>query len=358
MRNRGDDLRGRVIMNALKEFNSLLKAFRKKEFEPLYLFWGEESFLIDHLVQQAALNAVDKDLRDFNYSLLQGDLTESFSAMQECMALPMMDERRLVVVRRFDQMPDKSLKGKKAWDAYAKRPNPEAVVMLTCAGKPNFSHLPYKTFKKRGKVVEFKPLKATQIPGFIRSQVKRRGATIEEEAISCLEDYAGTSLRSIVGEIDKLLLYIADRTNLTREDVITATGQSTDINTWELRDAVVEGRLEDAERIMTILLATSANRISAALRLVVVLAAYFTDLCQVHDLLLRNISQWKIASRIRKPAFVVNKYINHVRHFHKAGLQHALHVLAATDSELKGASRRDVQQIMTLMMYQIHQTKA
>jgi len=340
---------------SLAQYEDLARAFKGGEFESLYLFWGEESYLIDELLRLAVKYSIDEELQDFNYNLLQGDLTESMQAIQACMALPMMDDRRLVVVRRFEQMQDRGGKGKTAWKAYAQRPNPEAVVILTCDTKPKLNTLPYVAIRKHGYAVGFAPLKAAETGKFIRGYVKRSGATIDRDAVDCLQDYVGTSLHSVVGELDKLRVFSGDSNHITKDDVIRATGQSREVNVWNLRDAVISGQLAKAEKIMALHLARSANRTSAGIGLVAMLVSYFSDSCQVSDLMRRRNSYQSIASNLKKSAFMIKRYMDTARLFGPDGLQNALQVLMAADCELKGESRRDVRLILTLMMYQMHQ---
>jgi len=340
---------------SLAQYEDIAKAFRRGELDPLYLFWGEESYLIDELLRLAVKHAIDEELQEFNYSLLQGDLTESMQAIHACMALPMMDDRRLVVVRRFEQMQDKGGKGKTAWKAYAQRPNPEAVVILTCDAKPKFNTLPYMAIRKHGCAVGFAPLKVAETAKFIRAYVKRADVTIDRGAVDCLQDYVGTSLYSVAGELDKLRVFSGDSNHITKDDVIGATGQSRDVNVWNLRDAVIGGQLAKAEKIMALHLARSANRTGAGIGLVAMLVTYFLESCQVSDLMRRGNSLQGIASGLKKPPFMVKRYMDTVRLFGPVGLQNALQVLMATDCELKGESRRDVRLILTLMMYQMHQ---
>ncbi len=335
-------------VTSLKQYQGLAKSYKEQEFEPLYLIFGEERYFIDELLQLATTYAIDEDLRDFNYTLLYGDEADASEAIALCLTVPMMSERRLIIIRRFDQMPDK-----RKWAAYAKRPNPHAVVLLVCQRRPDFRSAPYNVLNSRAEVWEFESLKRRQIAAFIRQHVKHSGGTIDQEAVACLEDYIGTSLSAIVGEIKKLKTFAGDRTHLTRDDVVLAIGQSREANVWELRDAVLTGRLADSERITALLLGRSANRSGEAIRIVALLGSFITNVWWAQGLLRKGCRQEEIAEimKIRKgSAFVVRQYVDAARRLRPGELHQAFSTLLAADCELKGESPRDARLILTLMM--------
>ncbi len=339
--------------SALTQFNELAKAFRKKEFEPLYLWYGDESYFIDELQKLAVKHALDDDFRDFNYDLLYGDEIAAGSALAICMTFPTMDKRRLVIVRRFDRMKEKRL-----WAAYAKRFNPQATVLLISQRRPDFRSEPFKSLRAAGKATEFAPLTRWEIPRFIRSRLRDAGRTIEKDAVECLADYVGASLRFITGELDKLQLFAGDRAHLTKDDVVLAIGQSREVNAWELRDAMVKGRLADAERLATRCLDRSVNPAGEAIRIVAMLGTYFTKVWQVKSLLgkKRQSSYGAIKQVIKGHDFMVRQYMDVARLYSSAGVREVFGALTAADCELKGESPRDTRLILTLMMHRIHQS--
>ena len=340
--------------DSLQRFRDLAASFRRREFAPLYLFCGEEDdYYMDQLQQLASRYAVEEDMRDFNYDQLYGDEINAADAIAVCLTMPMMTKRRLIVIRRFELMADK-----RRWAAYAKRPNPKAVVLLLCQRRPDFRAMPFKVLRASGMVTEFAPLKGRRIGAFIRQQVKVTHGTIDAEAVACLEEYVGTSRRAIVGEIRKLQTFVGTRTHLTADDVVQAIGQSREVNLWELQDAVREGRLAAAERITSKLLARSGNRSGEAIRVVAMLGRFFINAWWAHGLRRRGFHPNQIGKTMQARAFLVHKYIDTARRFGLHGLHQALGTLLAADCELKGESPRDARLILTLMMRRMHRAAA
>ena len=335
--------------SSLIHYRAFAKAFEARDFRPLYLFYGDESYFIEELQELAIKYAIDEELKDFNFELMYGDETPSAEAIERCMTLPMMDARRLVIIRRFEQMA-----GKRLWAAYAKRPNPQAVVILICTGRPAFRALPFKTLKEKKYATEFKRLTARQRSTFVQSLVKSADCEIDDDAVACLLDYVGTSLRSVVGELEKLKTFAAKNARLTRDDVVCAIGQSREINSWELSDAVLQGRLADAERIAAQCVERSTNRSSEAIRLVTMIGSQFARVWQAKDLLQRENRFEEVSASLRIPDFMVRRYVNVARRFTLAELRGLFSVILAADCELKGESPREARLVLTLMLRKMH----
>ena len=333
--------------SSLNAFRTLTRAFKRREFAPLYFFYGEERYFIDTLCAMAVRYAVEEDMRDFNVDLFYGDDLHSSEAIGLCLTPPLMVERRLIIIRRFELM-----KGKAKWMAYARKPNPHAVVLLICQRRPDLRTKAFKEVKSRARAVDFALLKGNQIAAFMRQQVRAARGTIDDDAVQCMQEYLGTSLHTIVGEIEKLQTFAGERTHLTREDVVQVIGQSREANVWKLQDAVREGRLDDAERITSRLLERSANRNGEGVRIVAMLGSFFTKAWQAYGLMKRH-SDGRIAGEMKEKPFVVRKYTAAARQFGFDGLQEAFRVLLAADCELKGESPRDVRVILTLMLQQM-----
>ena len=331
--------------NSVTQFRQLAAAFQKQQFKPLYLLYGEERYFLSTLMRLAVQHAVEEDFRDFNYSLLYGDEISAADAISVCKTASMMSERRLVIIRRFDSMKDKG-----QWADYAKRPNPQSVVLLICLQRPDFRTKVFKTLKSHAVTAEFKPLKGRQISSFIRDQVKHTGGTIDPEAVSCLQDYVGSDAASLVNEIEKLQLFTEGQARLTKDDVIHAIGQSRDANVWELENAVREKRLADAERIAGRLMERSSNTRGEAVGIVAILGSAFTNAWLAHGLVRKKLSPRQLEKAMKVHSFVAKKSAETARRFGAAGLYRAFRILLAADCELKGGSPRDPRIILTLML--------
>ncbi len=72
---------------------------------PVYFLYGPEEYLKEQAVQGILGKLVSPDLKDFNLDVLYGDETDAASIVDRVASLPMMTERRVVLVRNVDHLP-------------------------------------------------------------------------------------------------------------------------------------------------------------------------------------------------------------------------------------------------------------
>jgi DNA polymerase-3 subunit delta len=335
--------RGRKASGA--SLGSLEAAFERGEFAPVYLVYGPEEFQKTSLQDALLRTALRPGERDFNLDLLYGNETDAHAVIGLCYGLPMMAERRVVIVRDFEKLEDNQL-----FVNYAEKPNPSAVVMLVCRGKPNMATNPYRAIKSKSVGVLFEPPRDHEMARWIGSHVKRTGRAMDPRASQMLADVVGTDVQSAVLEIDKLITFAGTRKRIEADDVIRASGQTREHNVFELQKAVGRadyGRsLEIAER----LLRQAPNPIGEGLRMVSILSAYFAKLWILSECQSRSTSSGELATRVGIPSYYIQEYLSSLRYYRGTALEVAFSALLAADFELKGGSVRDPRLIVNLML--------
>lgn len=326
----------------------LKTAFQRRNFAPLYLLYGEERWFIDQLQEELLEHALAPHEKDFNLDLLYGTETDARAALNACQAYPMMAERRVVVIRDFDRMKDNGL-----FKSLAEQPNPACVVFLVCAGKPNMSRHPYRAIKAGGQAVEFKALYPNQVPRWIETLAKDRGFGLEAKAVQMLAEYVGSSLASVSAELDKLSTYVGEREVITAEDIVQASGQTRDVNVFELQRAVGERQVDRVLHITERLLQQSSNPTGESNMIVAVLTAFFIKLWQLTGLQGGRIPEKEMASVIGVSPFFLREYLACLRRYDVRAIDNALSALLAADFELKGGSQRSDRLILNLMFRNI-----
>lgn len=334
-------------------YDDLATAFRHGNVRPLYFFYGEEGFLMDELQALLIEHALQPHEHDFNLDVVFGPEAEAGTVLAQCAAYPMMAERRVVVVRGFEKLP-----GNERFKAYAEQPNPTAVVLLLCGGRPNLNQHPYRALRQHAVWAEFKPLYDDKLPGWIAGRLKAKGVRPEGAAAQMIAEAVGSDLRTVAAEIDKLIAYVGAQTALTEDDVVRAAGHSREHNVFELQKAVGQGEHARALAIGEALLSQASNRQSEALRIVAVLAGYFTKLWKLSGCLRERMPEKAMAGHIGVSPYYLREYLVSLRRFGPAQLRSAFEVLLAADAELKGASARDAHLVLTLTLGRLRRPPA
>lgn len=329
-------------------FDDLAVAFRHGNFQPLYFFYGEEGYLMDELQALLLEHALQPHERDFNLDLFHGPDADIRQVLAACASYPMMAARRVVVVRAFERLTDN-----RRFVTYAESPNPGAVVLLLCTGKPNLSAHPYRALKQHAVAVEFKQLYERQMPGWIGQRAKEMGLKIEPGAAQMLAQTVGADLRAASVELEKLQVYAGRRTTLTEADVLEAGGHLREFNVFELQKALGEGDRTRATLIVERVLAQAANRRSESLRLVAMLARYLQKLRSLAAIQSRRLADHEQARHIGVPPFFLKEYQFALKRLGPAAVRRGFEALLAADFELKGGSERDPRLVLLLALRRI-----
>ncbi len=228
------------------DFAPLLQAIKKKEFAPVYLLHGEESYFIDQLEAAIEANALQEHEKAFNQTILYGKDTEHLQVIDAARRFPMMAERQLILLREAQEM-----RSIKELQKYAENPSPTTVLVISHKHKKLNGNLGVtKAIKKNGVVFEAKALYENKIPAWISSYLKAKKYSIAPAASTLLAEFLGTSLGKISNELDKLIINLAPGTEVTTSIVEDQVGVSKDYNVFELQKAIGHHDVVKATRIL------------------------------------------------------------------------------------------------------------
>ncbi|MEO5816650.1 MAG: DNA polymerase III subunit delta [Gemmatimonadaceae bacterium] len=177
---------------------ALHAALRKREFDPVYYFFGDDDFLKDRSVRELVETAVDPATRDFNLELRRGADLDAEALDSLLSTPPMLAERRVVVVRDVDKLKKDA---RRILDDYLKRPAPDCVLLLVSPSGAKAE----KGLSDRSTAVEFAPLAGDRLPKWVAYQVETvLGGTITPDAVSLLVEVVGEDLSQLAVELEKL----------------------------------------------------------------------------------------------------------------------------------------------------------
>lgn len=326
-------------------YDELATAFRHQNFDPLYFFFGEETFLIDELQELLIEESLDPSQHDFNLDVVYGSEAEASEVIGLCQGFPAGAERRVVIVREFEKLEDN-----RQFKDYAEQPNPRAIVLLACTTKPNLSAHPYLALKEKATWSEFRALYDNEMPDWIQDYVQGQGYEIEPRAVQMLADYVGTDLQRVASEIEKLTTFAGERTRLTADDVLAASGQTREFNVFELQNAIGEGRHADAAHVAEGILQQASNPQSEAIMIVAVLNAYFDKLWKLKKPAALRKDKYELAGYLGVSPYFVEEYKHAAQRYDRTALVDAYAALVAADYELKGGAARAPSLVMTLLL--------
>jgi len=107
--------------NKKMTYQQLITELKKKDYKPMYLLHGKESYFIDKITQYIENEVLSEAEKGFNFTVLYGKETNFQTVVDVARRYPMMAERQVVILKEAQQMRDIV-----KLDAYAKQPTPSA----------------------------------------------------------------------------------------------------------------------------------------------------------------------------------------------------------------------------------------
>lgn len=272
-------------------YEEIVKSVKAGSFSSVYCLMGEEPYYIDRLETVITEKVMPEVNRDFDMELLYGSDVDAARVADSCRQFPMLGERRLVVVREFQQMRG----SQDVLAAYCKNPSPSTVLVI-CNKNGNLDKRKalHKAIDACGVVFESKRVYESSMPAFIQRYLKAAGKDIEPKAAQMLVEHVGTDLMRMSGELDKLLIAMPQGENrVTALLVEGQTGMSKDFNNFELISALSKKQKSQAAIIVKYF---GSNPRSFALPVTLSqMFTFFSDLMQAYyspDKTAKGIAQW------------------------------------------------------------------
>lgn len=243
-------------------FQDIISAIDRKEYSPIYLLHGEESFFIDKISKKLEEEVLNDGEKAFNQVVLYGKDIEFKDVVDNARQFPMMSAYRVVIINEAQQM--RSLK---KLESYAENPAPQTVLVINHKHKKIDARLKLvKTIKKTGIVFESKKLYDNQIAPWITGYLKERKISIEATASHMIAELIGADLSKISNELDKMIINAGVDGKITADEVSEQVGISKDFNVFELQKAI---SLRDTEKAFRIVDYFAANEKSNPLPLII-----------------------------------------------------------------------------------------
>ncbi|MBI1805440.1 MAG: DNA polymerase III subunit delta [Ignavibacteria bacterium] len=317
-------------------------SFRNEKFSSLYLLYGEEDFLSDQVVDLLVEKALDESTKSFNLDVVSGGDVDARDIVSLVSAFPMIAERRVVVVRDFDRMPNKDL-------LLPVIDNPvSSTILILLASRPDFRTKIYKALEEHGTVAEFKRLYDNEVPRWISKRIEKLGKKAIPEASELIQAHVGRSLREIQNEIDKLFIYVGEKEIIDIDDVNNVVGISKQYNIFELQRSIGERDLARTMEIAEHMLDAGES----PLGMIVMLTRYFQKLWLLQELRIDHPNDGKLSALLGVNPFFVREYLEAARRYPSDHLERCFEALVTADESLKstGAGPKFV---LTLMFFQI-----
>lgn len=224
----------------------IINDWKKKKFKPVYWFEGEEDFYIDQLVNTAEKEILSTEEASFNLSVFYGKDASWADVVNACMKYPMFSDKQVVILKEAQQLKDID-----KLEAYIDKPLSSTIFVVAhkekkVDGRSKLS----KLLKEKAEVITTKKMYDSELPAWTQEFIEAKGYQPTQKAIHLLVDHIGNDLSRIANEVDKVILNLGNRKNITEDDIEKFVGISKEYNVFELQNAVGKKNMVKAMQIV------------------------------------------------------------------------------------------------------------
>jgi DNA polymerase-3 subunit delta len=274
----------------------------RSELAPVYLLFGEETYLRDSAARFIADKALtDSSLREFNetvFSLADSKIDYALSAAEQ---LPMILARRVVkitevVVSATGKKDNLKEEDETVLMRYLSRPSETSVVIFVADDIDKRRKIS-KLLLENCVAVEFTPLSEIELMTWAKGKLKEQNADIEERALRYLVGLVGNNVQKITTEIEKLAVAALPDSLITFELVEQLVPNSRELSNFELTDYLLAKNRTRSLQILHKILDDGAE----PLMLLGLIANNFHRLFLAKELMRNGVDRNEVARTMRLP---------------------------------------------------------
>ena len=330
----------------------LKAALRSGSPERLYIFHGEEVFLLNHYFGQLKKMLLDDLTESFNFHKLNNETFDIQSFADSVEAMPMMAEFTLVQVDEVDIFKLPETDRNKVAEILSDIPDYCTVVFTyeTVSWKPD------KRFKKlwdaiqdNAAVVEFAKQGQRELIAWVSRHFLARGKRISNDLCAYLIDITGGTMTALAGEVSKIASY-SGADEVVKADIDAVTEPVLDAVVFQMTDLIGEGQYGAALQKLQQLLKMQQE----PLGILGAIGGHFRRLSAARTLLDNGRGSADFMKLYHVSDYPARKTMNAARRFRPEFCAKAAELVLETDYKMK-TSFDDPDRLLELLILQLAQ---
>ena len=330
----------------------LKTAIRNKDMDRLYIFHGEEIFLLHHYFDQIKKLLLDDLTESFNFHKLNNETFDIQSFADSVENLPMMAEHTLVHVDEIDLF--KLPEGDRNKIAEILSDIPEWCTVIftyeTVAWKPDkrLKKL-WEAIDKNAAIVEFAKQSQRDLISWVTRHFAARGKRISNDLCAYLIDITGGTMTALSGEINKIAAF-SGADEITKYDIDSVTEPVLDAVVFQMTDLLGEGKYGAALQKLQTLLKMQQE----PLAILGAIGGHFRRLSTARTLQDNGRSASELMKLCGIPDYPARKTMDAARRFNPQFCRRAAQLVLETDYQMK-TSFDDPERLLELLILQLAQ---
>ncbi len=233
------------------EFNALVEALKSGSPANLYIFYGEERYLLEHYLEQLRSAILTDGFEEFNYRRFDGKSLTIDELSYAVDSLPVFAERTFIEVHDFDIFKCTEEDKNTLISIFSDIPDYVCLVLVynTIEYKPDGRIKLNAELKKLFSIVEFRIQEQSRIIKWIKVHFQRLGKEINDKDAEYLTFVTGGLMTTLSGEIEKVAAYSRGN-DITRADIDAVVTPVLDAVIYKLTDSITARDFDQSAKIL------------------------------------------------------------------------------------------------------------
>lgn len=303
---------------------------KKHSFKPVYLLYGEETFLKNSYKNKLKEAIIGDDTMNFSY--FEGKNLDVDELIRMADTMPFFSEKRMVLIEESNFF-------KSAADELVSYlPSmPDTTCLVFVESQVDKRNRMFKKVRELGYAAELERQDTAQLAKWAAGLLTREGRKITGRTMELFLSKTGDDMEHIRMELEKLVSYTNGREVITDEDVETVCTVRVTNRIFDMVTAMVNRQTRKAMDLYEDLLALK----EPPMRILFLIARQFNQLLQVKELMGKGMDKSAIASRLKLQPFVTGKIMPQAKQFSREQILSYVTLCVETEEAVKSGRLQD-----------------
>ena len=297
----------------------------------VYLLYGMEDYLKRQYRDKLKHALVEPD-DTMNFSAYEGKDINPKELIDLSETLPFFKEKRMILVENSGFF-------KNSCDDLAEYMSqvPESTCFVFVEEEVDKRSKLFKAASRAGSAVEFETPKEDMLVRWILGRIQREGKKITQSVMQLFLSKTGSDMENIDKELEKLICYTLDKTEISAADVEAICTGQTENKIFEMIDAISAKNQKKALDLYYDLLALK----EAPMRILFLIARQFQNLLLIKSMSAKGYPAVSIAKTAGMPSFAVQKNLRQAGAFKINQLKEAIEDCGQAEEDVKTGRMAD-----------------
>lgn len=297
----------------------------------VYLLYGTEDYLKRQYRDKLKHALVEPD-DTMNFSAYEGKDINPKELIDLSETLPFFKEKRMILVENSGFF-------KNSCDDLAEYMGqvPESTCFVFVEEEVDKRSKLFKAASRAGSAVEFETPKEDMLIRWILGRIQREGKKITQSVMQLFLSKTGSDMENIDKELEKLICYTLDKTEISAADVEAICTGQTENKIFEMIDAISAKNQKKALDLYYDLLALK----EAPMRILFLIARQFQNLLLIKSMSAKGYPAVSIAKTAGIPSFAVQKNLRQAGAFKINQLKEAIEDCGQAEEDVKTGRMAD-----------------